>query len=111
MEIASAIPECSIKSLFWLVKSPRTQKQAEIGKKRDQFCWDAIDLNCRLCIYASPMGIWEFYFFNFIGGGTIIFEVFVFLNRLAVFFPFTSFLVKLSINCNSIFSLFFGVGN
>ena len=44
MEIASAIPECSIKSLFWLVKWPRTQKQAEIGKKRDQFRWDAIDL-------------------------------------------------------------------
>ena len=43
-EIASAIPECSIKSLFWLVKWPRTQKQAEFGKKGDQFFWAGIDL-------------------------------------------------------------------
>ena len=82
-----------------------------MAKKETNFVGLGSTSECRLCIYASPMGIWEFYFFNFIGGGTIIFEVFVFLNRLAVFFPFTSFLVKLSINCNSIFSLFFGVGN
>ena len=32
-EIASAIPECSIKSLFWLVKRPWTQNRLNLAKK------------------------------------------------------------------------------
>ena len=43
-EIASAIPECSLKSLFWPVKWPFPQKQADFGQKRHQFCLAEIDI-------------------------------------------------------------------
>ena len=42
--MAFVTSEYSIKSLFWLEKWPRTQKQAEFGQKRDQFRWAGIDL-------------------------------------------------------------------
>ena len=66
-------------------------KQAEFGKKREtNFVGLGTTSECRLCIYASPMGIWEFIFLNIIGGGTIIFEVFCvwFFTKFAIFFPF-----------------------
>ena len=59
-------------------------------KKRDQFRWDAIDLGMSL----MHMGIWEFcFFFDIIGGGTIIFEVFLCMvfTKLAVFSPLYQF--------------------
>ena len=43
-EMAFVTSEYSIKSLFWLEKWPRTQKQAEFGQKGDQFRWAGIDL-------------------------------------------------------------------
>ena len=42
--MAFVTSEYSIKSLFWLEKWTRTQKQAEFGQKRDQFRWAGIDL-------------------------------------------------------------------
>merc|ERR1711949_88486 len=42
--MAFGTSEYSIKGLFWLEESPRTQKQAEFGQKRDQFRWAGIDL-------------------------------------------------------------------
>ena len=50
-----------LKSQFWPVKWPMTQKRAEIGQ-RDQFHWLKYTLVCHLCTSASPVGMWEFIF-------------------------------------------------
>ena len=61
-----------------------------------------------LCLWVCG----NFVFFDVIGGGTIIFEVFLCMvfTKLAVFFsPLPVSVCKLSISCNSVFPLFFGV--
>ena len=71
-----------------------------------------MDLEVSPMLICFPMGIGDFCFFYIIGGETIIFEVFLCMvfTKLAVFFsPLPVSVCKLSISCNSVFPLFFGV--
>ena len=67
-EMAFVTSEYSIKSLFWLEKWPRTQKQAEFGQKGDQFRWAGIDLGVspmHICFAYGYMGIQFFQYHSY----------------------------------------------